>query len=239
MRWFIENWHLLLAKPWDATLLAFVAIISGAWVGTERQRKEKPAGLRTMALVALGSCAFTLVGYSFTSNTGDSGRVAAQIVTGIGFLGAGVLLRGPSGVQGMTTAATIWVVAAIGMTIGAGYAGGGFGLALLTRGVLTLVGRWEQSLFGGSHETIVAIVFNSDNGKTTIKLERVLAEFSIPTDTVRCADAGNERERWSIPYRLPERHHHEFLAALADMPQVVAIERPTCPVISEAEMPEK
>lgn len=94
MRWFIENWRLFLPKPWDAVLLAFVAIVSGAWVGTERQRKEKPAGLRTMALVALGSCAFTLVGYSFTSNTGDAGRVAAQIVIGIGFLGAGVVLRG-------------------------------------------------------------------------------------------------------------------------------------------------
>ena len=98
MRWFTENWHLLLPKPFDAILLVLVAIASGAWVGTERQRKEKPAGLRTMALVALGSCAFTLVGYSFTSNTGDSGRVAAQIVTGIGFLGAGVVLRGTGGV---------------------------------------------------------------------------------------------------------------------------------------------
>jgi putative Mg2+ transporter-C (MgtC) family protein len=227
MRWFIENWHLLLAKPWDATLLVFVAVISGAWVGMERQRKEKPAGLRTMALVALGSCTFTLVGYSFTSSTGDAGRVAAQIVTGIGFLGAGVLLRGPSGVQGMTTAATIWVVAAIGMTIGAGYAGAGFGLALLTRSVLTLVGRWEQSAFGGSRKSTIAIVLNPDHGKTEIKVERLLAEFSIPTDAVQRSDAGNERERWSIQYRLPERHHHEFLAALADMPEVVAIEQPT------------
>jgi putative Mg2+ transporter-C (MgtC) family protein len=114
MRWFTESWHLLVPKPWDGALLVFVAIVSGAWVGTERQRKEKPAGLRTMALVALGSCAFTLAGYSFTSNTGDAGRVAAQIVTGIGFLGAGVVLRGAGGVQGVTTAATIWVVAAIG-----------------------------------------------------------------------------------------------------------------------------
>ena len=131
MRWLVENWHALLAKPWDAVALALLAVLSGAWVGTERQRREKAAGVRTMALVALGSCTFTLVGYSFTSNTGDSGRVAAQIVTGIGFLGAGALLRGPGGVQGMTTAATIWVVAAMGMAIGAGHAGAGVGLARL------------------------------------------------------------------------------------------------------------
>ena len=84
-----------------------------------------------MALVALGSCAFTMVGYAFTSNTGDAGRVAAQIVTGIGFLGAGVLIRGSGGVQGATTAATIWIVAAIGMAIGAGYVAGGMALHCL------------------------------------------------------------------------------------------------------------
>ena len=130
MRWLVENWHALLAKPWDAIALVLLAVLSGAWVGTERQRREKAARVRTMALVALGSCTFTLVGYAFTSNTGDSGRVAAQIVTGIGFLGAGVLLHGPGGVQGMTTAATIWVVAAMGMAFGAGQAGAGVGLAL-------------------------------------------------------------------------------------------------------------
>ena len=150
-------------------------LAAGAWVGTERQRREKAAGVRTMALVALGSCTFTLVGYAFASNTGDSGRVAAQIVAGIGFLGAGVLLRGPSGMQGMTTAATIWMVAAIGMTIGAGHAGAGLGLAVLTRGVLTVVGRWEHSLFGGGRESTVTIMFNPDHGKASIKLEHLLA----------------------------------------------------------------
>jgi putative Mg2+ transporter-C (MgtC) family protein len=189
MRWFTENWHLLLPKPFDAILLVLVAIASGAWVGTERQRKEKPAGLRTMALVALGSCAFTLVGYSFTSNTGDSGRVAAQIVTGIGFLGAGVVLRGTGGVQGVTTAATIWVVAATGMTIGAGYAVGGFGLALVTRAVLNLGGRWEQRFYRSGPASVVTLAFNPDNGKTVIKLDRLLTEFSIPVGAVRRADA--------------------------------------------------
>ena len=94
MSWLNESWHVLLPKPWASIALAVFAVLCGAWVGSERERREKPAGLRTMALVALGSCAFTMVGYAFTSNTGDAGRVAAQIVTGIGFLGAGVLIRG-------------------------------------------------------------------------------------------------------------------------------------------------
>jgi putative Mg2+ transporter-C (MgtC) family protein len=226
MHWFVENWHALLAKPWDAMALVVVAVVSGAFVGTERQRREKAAGVGTMALVALGSCTFTLVGYAFTGNTGDSGRVAAQIVTGIGFLGAGVLLRGPGGVHGMTTAATIWVVAAIGMTIGAGQAGAGLGLALLTWGVLTAVGHWEHSVFGGGRESTIAIVFNPDHGKASIKLEHLLAEFSISGGAVQPGERDKEREQWSIHYRLPERAHHEFLAALAQMPEVIAIEQP-------------
>jgi putative Mg2+ transporter-C (MgtC) family protein len=227
MRWLVENWHALLIKPWDAVALALLAVLTGAWVGTERQRREKAAGVRTMALVALGSCSFTLVGYGFASNTGDAGRVAAQVVTGIGFLGTGVLLRGPGGVQGMTTAATIWVVAAMGMAIGAGQAGAGLGLALLTWGVLTVVGRWEHSVFGGGRRSRVAVTFNPDHGKAAIKVEQVLAEFSIAEGAVQRGDGGQGRERWSIHYRLPERAQHEFLAALAQMPEVVAIERPT------------
>jgi putative Mg2+ transporter-C (MgtC) family protein len=127
MSWLLESWHRLLPEPLAAILLALVAVFCGAWVGIERERKEKPAGLRTMALVSLGSSVFTMVGYVFTSNSGDSGRVAAQIVAGIGFLGGGILLKGPGGVEGTTTAATIWTVAAMGMSIGAGYVSAGTG----------------------------------------------------------------------------------------------------------------
>ncbi len=178
-----------------------------------------------MALVALGSCAFTMVGYAFTSNTGDAGRVAAQIVTGIGFLGAGVLIRGTGGVQGATTAATIWIVAATGMAIGAGYVAGGIGLALLTRGVLSLVGRWEQSHFGAKNLSTIGLVFDPDHGKTEIKIEQLLAEFAIGHTLVSRSDAADGRERWLIQFQLTARHAREFLSELAKMPEVYAIER--------------
>jgi MgtC family len=100
MSWLLESWHRLLPEPLAAIFLALVAVFCGAWVGIERERKEKPAGLRTMALVSLGSSVFTMVGYVFTSNSGDSGRVAAQIVAGIGFLGGGILLKGPGASRG-------------------------------------------------------------------------------------------------------------------------------------------
>jgi putative Mg2+ transporter-C (MgtC) family protein len=225
MSWLIENWRVLLPKPWAPIALAVFAVLCGAWVGSERERREKPAGLRTMALVALGSCAFTMVGYAFTSSTGDAGRVAAQIVTGMGFLGAGVLIRGTGGVQGATTAATIWIVAAIGMAIGAGYVAGGIGLALLTRGVLSLVGRWEQSHFGAKNLSTVGLVFDPDHGKTEIKIEQLLAEFAISHTLISRSEVADGRQRWLIQFQLTTRHAREFLSELAKMPEVYAIER--------------
>jgi putative Mg2+ transporter-C (MgtC) family protein len=225
MSWLIESWHILLPKPWAPIALAVLAVLCGAWVGSERERREKPAGLRTMALVALGSCAFTMAGYAFTSTTGDSGRVAAQIVTGIGFLGAGVLIRGSGGVQGATTAATIWIVAAMGMAIGAGYVAAGVGLSLLTRGVLSVIGRWEQSHFGAKNLSTIGLVFDPDHGKTEIKIEQLLAEFAISHTIVNQSDADDGRLRWLIEFRLTPRHAREFLSELAKMPEVYAIER--------------
>jgi putative Mg2+ transporter-C (MgtC) family protein len=224
MSWLFESWHLLLPKPLCAILLALVAVLCGAWVGIERERKEKAAGLRTMALVSLGSCAFTMVGYAFTSNTGDSGRVAAQIVTGIGFLGGGILLKGPGGVQGTTTAATIWTVAAMGMSIGAGYAPAGILFALAIRGVLSFAGQWERMLFGEKTER-VSVVFEPDNGKTEIKIDCLLEQFGILHAKEQPHDASGGRRHWVIEFQLSARNKHEFLSALVATPEIVAIER--------------
>lgn len=102
-----------------------VAAALGGVVGLERELDEKAAGLRTHMLVAVGSALFTLVGaYGFSdfpSRTVDPTRVAAQVVTGIGFLGAGLIFRQGFTIRGLTTAASLWLVAAIGMAAGAGF----------------------------------------------------------------------------------------------------------------------
>ena len=117
------------ALGWDDTLLRVVAAAAlGGVIGLERELDEKAAGLRTHMLVSVGSALFTLVGaYGFREffDSGtvsfDPSRVAAQIVTGIGFLGAGVIFRQGFTVRGLTTAASLWLVAAIGMAAGAGF----------------------------------------------------------------------------------------------------------------------
>jgi putative Mg2+ transporter-C (MgtC) family protein len=226
MQWITENWRSLLPHPWSPILLAVVAALCGAWVGVERQHKEKPAGVRTMALIALGSCAFTLIGFAFASNTGDSGRVAAQIVTGIGFLGGGVLLRGTTGIHGVTTAATVWLVAAMGMVVGAGYAGAGAGLAFLARAVLIFVDRLEYSRLGGALESTIRVVIDPDHGKTAVKLEHLLEEYAVPETAVKKAPAENSRELWVVHALLPRRVYRELILALVEQPQVCSVEPP-------------
>ncbi|MEX2211715.1 MAG: MgtC/SapB family protein [Gaiellaceae bacterium] len=116
---------------WDeVTIRLVLAAVLGGAVGLERELREREAGLRTHLLVSVGAAVFTLVSaYGFADfryglNTGitlDPTRIAAQIVTGIGFLGAGAIIRQGLSIRGLTTAATLWVVAAIGMASGAGY----------------------------------------------------------------------------------------------------------------------
>jgi putative Mg2+ transporter-C (MgtC) family protein len=97
------------------------AALLGALLGFERELRNKSAGLRTNILIAIGSALFTLMSYEFAAEgNGDPGRVAAQIVTGIGFLGAGAIIQTRGNVQGLTTAATVWVNAAVGVAAGGG-----------------------------------------------------------------------------------------------------------------------
>ena len=129
---------------WEEALLRLaLATVLGGAVGIERELREREAGFRTHLLVSLGSALFTIAGaYGFHDllthgSSIDPTRVAAQIVTGIGFLGAGAIIRQGVAVRGLTTAATLWVVAAIGLTSGAGY----YSAAVITTG-LVLFSLW-------------------------------------------------------------------------------------------------
>lgn len=98
-----------------------IGLLLGALIGFEREFHRQPAGFRTHALVALGSALFTIISaYGFAGSTVDPTRIAAQIVSGIGFIGAGTILHHRGGIRGLTTAASLWSVAAIGMAAGAG-----------------------------------------------------------------------------------------------------------------------
>jgi putative Mg2+ transporter-C (MgtC) family protein len=130
----------------DLLLRVALAAGFGAIVGWERELQRQAAGFRTHALVAMGSGLFTVISAHAFGGESDPGRIAAQVVTGLGFIGAGTILRGDAGVRGLTTAASIWAVGAIGMAAGAGMfalAAGGTILALF---VLEVLDRAEAFL---------------------------------------------------------------------------------------------
>jgi phosphate transport system regulatory protein PhoU len=128
----------------EFSIKILLALLLGGIVGLERERRHMPAGLRTFMLVSGGSCIFTLISYHGFSG-GDPARVAAQIVSGIGFLGAGVTIQRKGTIYGLTSAAGIWAVAAIGMAVGTGR----YFIALLSTAaiyiVLGLLRRWFKA----------------------------------------------------------------------------------------------
>lgn len=114
---------------WLDFVRILIAAILGAIIGLEREYHHKSAGLRTNVLICIGAAVFTIISKEMAAGASDSlTRIAAQIVTGVGFLGAGAIIQDRGGVHGLTTAATIWLVSSIGMACGAGL----FKLAILT-----------------------------------------------------------------------------------------------------------
>lgn len=133
--------------------LALAAVLGGA-IGLEREYHHKPAGLRTNMLIALGSALFSILSVELGGGAGSPDRIAAQVVTGIGFLGAGAILRSGENIHGLTTAATIWVNAAIGMAAGLGsyvVAAGAAALTLIVLAILPFIERRFEAGGGSSH----------------------------------------------------------------------------------------
>jgi len=126
-------------SPWvEMILRLLLATALGAGIGYQRERAGKVAGLRTHILIGLGAALFTVVSVFGFSGAVDPSRVAAGVVAGVGFIGAGVIFRGEEGVAGLTTAASIWIVAAIGLAAGAGLYLISVIVTLIAIGILTI-----------------------------------------------------------------------------------------------------
>jgi putative Mg2+ transporter-C (MgtC) family protein len=135
----------------DLFLRLLLAAVLGAAIGIEREAREQPAGMRTHLLVSVGSAGFTVLSiFGFQAPGADPARVAAQIVSGIGFLGAGAILKYGANVRGLTTAASLWAVAAVGMAAGAGSWGVALGLTAIVIFSLGPLHFVERRLFGAS-----------------------------------------------------------------------------------------
>lgn len=175
-------------------VVAISAILSGA-IGFERERHGYSAGFRTHMLVGIGSCLFMIISkYAFTdlSSSGDPGRIAAQVVTGIGFLGAGAILQTGFSVKGLTTAATLWVVAAIGMCTGAGLVLEAIIVCVAALLVLVILKFFEIKLSRGKTRISYLVPFDQKTLSEAIKVIDELG-FKIKDIDVHKERSGKDK----------------------------------------------
>jgi putative Mg2+ transporter-C (MgtC) family protein len=203
-----------------------IAAALGSVIGFEREFREREAGLRTHLLVAVGAALFTIVSaYGFRDILGASGpsvlvrldpsRIAAQIVSGIGFLGAGAIIRQGLSVRGLTTAASLWVVAAIGMAAGAGFYAG----AVLATG-LGLIALWPVRVL--AYRVIERIRPEENLLTVELKEGQPIGPFIAQLDDVRHFELEDERDRRVIQLELPHVDE-ELVARLSDLDYVIGI----------------
>jgi putative Mg2+ transporter-C (MgtC) family protein len=205
-----------------------VAIICGGLIGLERGLRHKAAGLRDYILICLGAVLFMKISELVAlriglGQTGDPGRIAAQVVTGIGFIGAGAIIHRQNDVAGITTAASIWVVAAIGLTIGAGYPL----LAMLVTGAvlltLTLLSGVEKHLKSTPRSLLLRITVREDTTELREKLKTVLESGGVKLEGFR-SEPGPTGTKLTIKAPEEPREIRELLANLWTLQGVSEIE---------------
>ena len=188
-------------SEYEISLRLFLACVFGGIVGFQRERNGSPAGFRTHILVSLGAAlimVLSMYGFSeFTSINKDPARLAAQVVSGIGFLGAGTILRDKTSIKGLTTAASLWVVSAIGLAIGAGFYFSSFVTTFLV--FITLERSVELYFFRNSQSLKVVTV----NGTCNVKqINRVLELHKIASQNISMTMLNEEQNRTAIEYKI-------------------------------------
>lgn len=164
----------------DVAVRLLVALLLGCVIGYERESIHSPAGLRTHTLVSIGSALFTLLSIYmgwWAGQVREPGRIAAQIVTGIGFLGAGTILRQRTGIYGLTTAASLWAMAGIGMAAGAGYYIPAFVATLFVFISLRVLKRFERGVPLTRHDR--ALILTLSNKDLISRMSDVFAALDI------------------------------------------------------------
>lgn len=207
-----------------------IAVVCGGIIGVERERKGKPAGFRTNILICLGAALFMQIGellQARLNTTADVSRIAAQVASGVGFLGAGTILHSRTAITGLTSAATIWVVASIGMLAGAGFPT----LALIstTLVVLTLLvlAAIEPRLIGRCEPATCELVFASGEPQGLLATLALVTEQDMDTKALRFERLPDGRTRVQVPYCKRHAAHRRFLPDLMRAPGLVDVQLET------------
>lgn len=205
-------------------LRLLLATVLGGIIGMERQMKNRPAGLRTHILVTVGSTLIMLISM-YAMPSGDPGRIAAQVVTGIGFLGAGTIMHNGANVNGLTTAASIWVSAAIGLALGSGYYAGGLITALIAIITLIVLGKIENRIMATNF--VILQVSYENNPQLLEQINQVLLNNGITSKHIEYGDISFSEESGLIEtmFNLNIPHHIQTEKIVYQVMKIKGIKR--------------
>jgi putative Mg2+ transporter-C (MgtC) family protein len=212
-------------NEWEAIVRTLAALVAGGAIGLERSYHGRAAGLRTYALVSFGS-ALLVAGGQFEvitgRETGEVSRIIQGIVTGIGFLGAGVIVKEGFSVRGLTTAASIWVAAAVGVVLGAGSYWMGLAATLVTLGALTILRRVEDRL---PSQTFVhfEVGFHRASDMNEERLRELIREhgFTISDFTYRLNGSAQSLEYRGVMWSTSRHGLQRLERSLCALPDVL------------------
>jgi putative Mg2+ transporter-C (MgtC) family protein len=195
-----------------------LAVLIGGLIGAEREYRAKAAGFRTIILICVGATLFTILSIELGKGV-DTTRIAASIVTGVGFLGAGAIIRGAGGIAGLTTASTIWLAAALGMGIGGGfYVLSSFvgGLVLIVLLVFPRIEKWIDNVW----DSRTYVVESRADKDLYEELENVIAECGLGIRWHKREKAGAGMVcTWTL--QGSPKGHNLFIKRLFDHPEVM------------------
>lgn len=204
---------------YDEITKLIVALIIGAIIGAEREYKSKAAGFRTVILITVGSTLFTII----SNAIGADGRVASNIVTGIGFLGAGAIFREGSNVKGITTATTIWISAAIGMAVGLGKFEFAF-IALVIVMLVLLSFNWIQKMIDKTNKIETYTITLKNNNQTNKEtLKQMISKFNLKVSTKQ-QSKNNEFQTFIFSVQGSSINHSKLIESLYENDFIVSFE---------------
>jgi|SRR5438093_228725 len=209
----------------SVALKLFLAAVLGGLIGMERELRDKPAGLRTNILICVGSTLFTSISTRVAQVLGgDPTRIAAQIISGIGFLGAGAVLHSHGFVPGLTTAATIWVVAGIGMALGSGM----YSLAVFVTGMsivtLYFLSFAEDRIQGRKSYSYSLVVTNLNEALASIN--KVLKDSSVSAVSFNFKKGTGHYRVWFNLF-VDREKNLKIIQGLSEVPEITQVETGT------------
>lgn len=182
----------LAIDQWQILIRLVIAAGLGALIGFERERQDQPAGLRTHMILAIGAALAMIISINIAQQyKGDAGRIAAQVISGIGFLGAAAIFRFGWNVRGLTTATSLWTLAIIGMAVGAGHFLTGFGATVLILIALTFMNSFEKRFIIQRKHMPIEVCINDRPGilqeikKAILDQQTTIVETSVNHDLER------------------------------------------------------